>query len=253
MLFLKKVISSVAEARANQSSKAHPQHSQQPLAQHTTAPRRILVVNSKGGCGKTTIATNLAGCLSSRNHPAVLVDYDPQGSSMQWLSLRSDKHKSVHGIAASRTPSAGTTRTFQMRIPEETQFVIVDAPAGVCGPDLIQLVRDVDTIIIPVLPSPIDIHACSYFIKDLFLVAKVRSKSIRIGVLANRTRSNNKVYASLIKFLKSLNIEFIGALKDSQSYVHAAQDGLSVVELRNSAAGKDKRQWNELVNWLNQK
>lgn len=251
MSFLKRVISTVTEVRSGQSAKVQPHRSQEPVAHQITAPRRVLVVNSKGGCGKTTIATNLAGCLSSRNHPAVLVDYDPQGSSMQWLSLRSDSRKSVHGIAASRTPSAGTTRTFQMRIPEETQFVIVDAPAGVCGPDLIQLVRDVDTIIIPVLPSPIDIHACSYFIKDLFLVAKVRSKAIRIGVLANRTRSNNKVYAALIKFLNSLNIEFIGALKDSQSYVHAAQDGLSVVELKNSKAGKDKRQWNEIINWLN--
>jgi len=214
-------------------------------------PRRVLVVNSKGGCGKTTIATNLAGCLSSRNHPAVLVDYDPQGSSMQWLSLRSDEQKRVHGIAAYRGPSAGTTRTFQMRIPEGTQYVIVDPPAGVSGPELIQLVRDIDIIIIPVLPSPFDIHACSYFIKDLFLVAKVRSKSIRIGVVANRTRANNRVYDSLIKFLQSLNIEFIGSLKDSQSYVRAAQDGLSVVELRNLKGSKDTRQWNEIVNWLN--
>ncbi|MCW8826718.1 MAG: ParA family protein [Gammaproteobacteria bacterium] len=245
MSFLKRVISSVAEVRSSQTLK------QQPLQQQLSAPRRVLVVNSKGGCGKTTIATNLAGCLSSRNHPAVLIDYDPQGSSMQWLSLRSDERKSVHGIAAHRGPSSGTTRSFQMRIPEGTQYVIVDAPAGVCGPDLIKLVRDIDTIIIPVLPSPIDIHACSYFIKDLFLVAKVRSKSIRIGVVANRTRANNKVYDKLIKFLRSLEIEFVGALKDSQSYVHAAQDGLSVVELRNNQTSKDKRQWNEIINWLN--
>ncbi len=211
------------------------------------------MVNSKGGCGKTTIATNLAGSLSSRNHPAVLVDYDPQGSSMQWLSLRSDKQKRVHGIAAHRGPSASTTRSFQMRIPEGTEYVIVDAPAGVCGPDLIQLVRDIDTIIIPVLPSPIDIHACSHFIKDLFLVATVRSKAIKIGVVANRTRSTTRVYNSLIKFLRSLDIEFIAALKDSQSYVHAVQDGLSVVELRNLHASKHKRQWNEIINWLHQR
>jgi chromosome partitioning protein len=131
--------------------------------------------------------------------------------------------------------------------------VILDAPAGVCGPDLIQLVRDVDIIIIPVLPSPIDIHACSHFIKDLFLVAKVRSKAIKIGVVANRTRSNTRVYDALIRFLRSLNIEFIGALKDSQSYVHAAQDGLSVVELRKKqVASSDKHQWNAIINWLNQ-
>ncbi|MDH3354490.1 MAG: hypothetical protein OEL79_04665 [Chromatiales bacterium] len=101
------------------------------------------------------------------------------------------------------------------------------------------------------LPSPIDIHACAHFIKDLFLVAKVRNKSIKIGVVANRTRATTKVYDSLIRFLNSLDIEFIGALKDSQSYVHASQDGISVVELRNSLASKNKRQWNEIVNWIN--
>ena len=243
MSFLNRIIPAVREVTT-----AKPQ----PLARHGSGPRRILVVNSKGGCGKTTIATNLAGCLSSRDHPTVLIDYDPQGSSMQWLSLRSDEQKALHGIAAHRTGISSTTRSFQMRIPESTEYVVVDAPAGVSGPDLIQLVRDVDTIIIPVLPSPIDIHACSHFIRDLFLVAKVRSKSIKIGVIANRTRSNTKVYNALIKFLHSLDIEFIAALKDSQSYVHAAQDGLSVVELRNALASKNKRQWNGIVNWINQ-
>ncbi len=252
MSFSKRVISNVEEVRSNLGVQPSPDPSQPPLTQKTTAPHRILVVNSKGGCGKTTIATNLAGCLTLRNYPTTLVDYDPQGSSMQWLTLRSDRYKSVHGIAANRIPGAGTTRAFQLRIPEETQFVIVDAPAGVNGLDLVQLVRDIDTIIIPVLPSPIDIHACSYFIQDLFLVARVRSKSIRVGVLANRTRSNHKIYTTLIKFLNSLNIEFIGALKDNQSYVHAAQDGLSVVELRSSQVSKDRRQWNEIINWLNQ-
>jgi chromosome partitioning protein len=247
MSFLKKIISTVTDVRFSHGA------GEPMLPQHVTAPRRVLVVNSKGGCGKTTIATNLAGSLSSRSYSTVLMDYDPQGSSMQWLSLRSDAQKLVHGIAAHRGPSSGTTRSYQMRIPEGTEYVILDAPAGVCGPDLIQLVRDVDIIIIPVLPSPIDIHACSHFIKDLFLVAKVRSKAIKIGVVANRTRSNTRVYDALIRFLRSLNIEFIGALKDSQSYVHAAQDGLSVVELRKKqVASSDKHQWNAIINWLNQ-
>ena len=200
MSFLNRLISTAKEVKPVSNAEGRL------VAQNITAPRRVLVVNSKGGCGKTTISTNLAGCLSSRNHPAVLIDYDPQGSSMQWLSLRSDRQKAVYGIAAHRGPSSGSTRSYQMRIPEGTEYVIVDAPAGVCGPDLIKLVRDIDTIIIPVLPSPIDIHACSHFIKDLFLVAKVRSKTIRIGVIANRTRSTTRVYDALLKFLRSLDI-----------------------------------------------
>ncbi|MDH3354489.1 MAG: ParA family protein, partial [Chromatiales bacterium] len=103
-----------------------PEESQ--LQQNAMAPCRVLVVNSKGGCGKTTIATNLAGCLSSRNYPTVLIDYDPQGSSMQWLSLRSDKQKEVHGIAAYRTVISNTTRSFQMRIPQGTEYVTLLMP-----------------------------------------------------------------------------------------------------------------------------
>ncbi len=243
MSFLKRVISTVTEIGV-----AHAPEPHEP--QQVSAPRRVLVVNSKGGCGKTTISTNLTGCIASRNHSVVLIDHDPQGSSIQWLASRSDEHNEVYGISAYSRPGAGKTRSFQMRIPEGTEYVVLDAPAGVCGADLIQLVRGVDAIIIPVLPSPIDIHACSHFIRDLLLVAKVRSRSIKIGVIANRTRAANKAYNSLIKFLKALDIEFIGALRDSQNYIHAAEDGLSVAELHEPSARKDKQQWNEILDWI---
>lgn len=208
--------------------------------------RRILVVNAKGGCGKTTIATNLASYYASKEiHPALL-DYDPQGSSMQWLASRDEEYFPIHGVAAFRKPTSGMTRTWQMRLPAETERLILDAPAGIHGMPLIDLVRESDTIIIPVLPSPIDIHAASHFIKDLLLVAKVRARSIRVGVVANRVRKNTKVYQSLQRFLDSLHIPFVAYLRDTQNYVQSSEQGLGVSEwqaTKSARIGRNGRNW----------
>ena len=212
--------------------------------------RRILVINAKGGCGKTTIATNLASYYASTGRGAALLDYDPQGSSIQWLALRDEQHKPIHGVAAFRKPVSGTTRSWQLRVPAEAERVILDAPAGIQGMPLIDLVRECDTIILPVLPSPIDIHAASHFIRDLLLVAKVRSRAIRVGVVANRVRANTRVYQSLQRFLQSLNIPFVTCLRDTQNYVQAAQDGLGVFEWRGNRVSQDRQQWQALIHWI---
>ncbi len=214
--------------------------------------RRILVVNAKGGCGKTTIATNLASYYASQRRMASLLDYDPQGSSMQWLASRDESRFPIHGVAAFRKPASGTTRTFQMRMPAETERVILDAPAGVHGMQMIDLVREADTIVIPVLPSPIDIHAASHFIKDLLLVAKVRARSIRVGVVANRVRKNTLIYQSLQRFLDSLKIPFVAYLRDTQNYVQSAEEGMGIHELHAHRIHKDRAQWKKLIQWIDE-
>ncbi len=208
--------------------------------------RRILVINAKGGCGKSTLATNLAGYYGGR---AALIDHDPQGSSMQWLSLRDEERPPVHGVAAFRQ-SAGVTRSFQMRMPERVDRVILDAPAGVHGLQLIELVREVDTLLIPVQPSPIDIHAASRFIADLLLVAKVRNRAIRVGVVANRVKANTRVYHRLETFLETLDIPFVARLRDSQHYVRAAEQGLGLHELKERRVQTDLEQWQSLLQWI---
>jgi chromosome partitioning protein len=211
---------------------------------------RVLVMNAKGGCGKTTIATNLASYYASQRRTAALFDYDPQGSAMQWLVSRDESRYPIHGVAAFRKPISGMTRTWQMRLPVETEMVILDAPAGVHGMPMIDLVREADTILIPVLPSPIDIHAASHFVKDLLLVAKVRSRSIRVGVVANRVRKNTKVYLSLRRFLDSLNIPFVAHLRDTQNYVQSGEEGMGIHELKAQQIQKDRVQWKKLIQWL---
>lgn len=214
--------------------------------------RRILIVNAKGGCGKTTVATNLAGFYASQGRRIALLDYDPQGSSMEWLRVREKERVEarIFGVAAYRGPGAQMTRTWQLRMPPDTERVILDAPAGAQGHDLIELVRGIDNILIPVLPSPIDIHAAARFIQDLFLVAKVRARSIQVGVVANRIRRNTLVYQRLEAFLDSLEIPVVARLRDTHNYLHAASVGRSIHELEERPTERDMAEWQAVLNWI---
>ncbi len=216
------------------------------------APRlgQILVINAKGGCGKTTIATNLASYYAQAGRATALLDYDPQGSSMQWLSLRDATHETIHGISMQRPVVGGVTRSWQLRLPPGTERVVMDAPAGVAGMQLTELLRSTGTVLIPVLPSPIDIHAASRFIQELLLVGKIRARNIRVGVVANRVRENTRVYQSLERFLNSLNIPFVARLRDTQNYVRAAEVGVGVHDLSRRDTKQDRRQWEALISWL---
>ena len=112
------------------------------------------------------------------------------------------------------------------------------------------MVRDADKIIVPVLPSDIDIHTCSRCIRDLLLVAKIRREDDRIGVIANRVRRNTLTYQSLIRFLHTLGIPIVATLRDSQNYVRAAELGIGVHEMKAYIAHDDTEQWAPLVEWL---
>lgn len=211
--------------------------------------QRILVLNAKGGCGKTTLASNLASYYAHQGRVTALLDYDPQGSSMRWLSLRDDERPAIHGIAAFQR-RRDVTRAFQMRLPEEAERVIMDVPAGIAGLGLVEYVQRVDTILLPVLPSPIDIHAAAHFIQDLLLVGKIRTAGIRLAVVANRVRENTLVFRDLERFLGSLKLPLVATLRDSQNYIRAAEQGLGVHELDMKRSAPDCERWAPLVSWL---
>ncbi|MDH5659926.1 MAG: ParA family protein [Gammaproteobacteria bacterium] len=212
---------------------------------------KILVINSKGGCGKTTLATNLASYFVTQDLVTALLDFDPQGSSIRWLNQRPKSGASIYGVhVASRKNNTGVTRAFQMRVPPETERMIIDAPAGITGNELIDLIRHVDTIIMPVLPSSIDIHAATRFIEELLLVGKVRQKGLNVAVVANRAKKNTLTYKSLERFLKTLKLPFITTLRDTQNYVHAAERGIGIHEMWDKRTDSDKAQWRPLVRWL---
>ena len=212
--------------------------------------QRIIVLNTKGGCGKTTIATNLASQYANLGLSTSLMDYDPQGSSTRWLSLRSKERPQIHGVEAHRKPRGNVTRVWQNRIIPDTDRVILDAPAAVDHTQLLNFVRQVDTILIPVLPSPIDIHAATRFVEDLLLVAKVRQLGVRVGVVANRSKRNTKMYQSLERFLKTLHLPFLTTLRDTQYYVRAAERGIGIHEMWDKRVEEDKNHWQPLLAWL---
>ena len=211
--------------------------------------QRILVLNAKGGCGKSTIATTLAGYFASRGLVSALMDHDPQGSSMKWLSFRSQDLPSIHGIAAYEK-RRDVTRAFQLRLPLQAQRVVIDVPAGIAGLQLADYVSQADVVLVPVLPSPIDIHAAAHFIQDLLLVGKLRQRGIKLGVIANRVRENTVIFKNLEKFLTSLNLPLVATLRDSQHYIRASELGVSIHELEDRRAETDQARWNDLLAWL---
>jgi chromosome partitioning protein len=211
--------------------------------------KRIVVMNPKGGSGKTTLAINLASYYASCQQKPVLMDFDPQGSTVRWVKKRQQAQAPIHVIAAFEN-DARTTRAFQMRVPPGTTHVIVDTPAALDSPRMPDITRDAHKIIVPVLPSDIDIHACSRCIRDLLLVAKIRREDDRLGVVANRIRRNTLTYQSLIRFLQTLGIPIITTIRDSQNYVRAAELGIGVHEMKSYIAREDVEQWSPLIDWL---
>ena len=214
--------------------------------------QRILVLNPKGGSGKTTVATNLAAYFASRGDHPLLSDNDPQGSSTRWLKKRTAEQPLIHGIAAFERNSR-VTRAWQLRVPADSAHVVVDTPAAVPPQDLPEMTKSADAIIVPVLPSDIDIHACSKCIADLLLIAKVRRNENRIGVIANRVKRNTLIYQSLMRFLATLRIPVIATLRDSQNYVRAAELGVGLHEMKRHAVAQDLADWEPLLEWLQAK
>ena len=210
---------------------------------------KIVVINPKGGCGKTTLSTNLAAYFAIRGPIPAVMDCDPQGSTMTWLERRPTSHPPIHGIAAyKRTMQA--TRSWQLRVPNDTVNLIVDSPASLNHDDLREVTRDASSILVPVLPSSIDIHAASRCIADLLLVAKVDRRDRKLAVVANRTRKNTKSFQKLMRFLDSLGIPIIAVMRDSQNFVHAAEEGIGICEMQPYKVKKDMVELEKIVTWL---
>lgn len=212
--------------------------------------RRIIVLNTKGGCGKTTAATNVASLYASAGYKTALIDQDPQGSSMQWLRSRPVELPAIQGVAlheASRMPLAGA---WQLRIPRDTERVVVDTPAGVRGLDLVGRITAQDWLLIPLQPSAMDIRASSEFIREVLMTAKLRPQDGRIALIGNRTRPRSQALQTLQNFVQSTAVPALVYLRDSQYYGTAAERGLGVCELPALQARADRGHWSTIMQWL---
>jgi len=210
---------------------------------------RIVVLNPKGGSGKTTLAFNLAGYIASTGHKVALVDMDRQGSAARWLQNRTAELPRIHGISV--FSSARNARGDQcIVVPEEIDYAVIDAPAGLAGRQLIDYTCGAHAILVPVLPSDLDTHAAARLVSDLLLVAQVSRRNGRLGVVANRVNDRTVAYKQLTSFLNRLSIAVVGTLRDTQNYVRAASSGLSIHEMQPSRVSKDLAQWETVTQWL---
>jgi len=176
--------------------------------------RTIMLMNSKGGCGKTTLATNIATWFADDDYKVALADFDPQGSALDWLTARKD-YTGIPSIEGINAVEDG------VHAARDTEYLIMDVPAGIHGKEINTVLRQVQTLIIPVMPSPIDIRACSRFIHELLVTRQVSRHRTRIAVVANRVRENTIIYQQLEKFLNSLDIPFLSSLRESQPELYS--------------------------------
>jgi len=211
---------------------------------HTT-----VVMNGKGGVGKTTIATNLASFFAARGARTAIMDYDPQGSSLRWLKTRPPEAAPIH--AADGAPSKGNgLKSISRFVPRETEHLILDAPAAPSRLLMQDLLDRANAILIPVAPSKIDIHATANFIKELLLITCVRHRNIRVAVIANKARSSTSVYEPLERFVSSLRLSFLTYLFDSEVYIEAGDTGLGIFELDAIYAAEQRHQFRPIVEWI---
>ncbi|MDH3218492.1 MAG: ParA family protein [Gammaproteobacteria bacterium] len=204
-----------------------------------------MVLNSKGGSGKSTVATSIASYYASEGKRVVLADCDPQASSLEWLEARPSGRSTIIGID-------GTSGSH--RIPRSADYVVYDTPAAVHGKELSAFLRRAQSIIIPVLPSPIDMRAATHFIQKVLDNSRVARKEARVALIANRCRENYNIYHQLDTYLRKVRkAPFISVLRETQNYVRAAERGLGIFELAPYSVRRDLDQWDPIIRWLDSK
>jgi chromosome partitioning protein len=204
--------------------------------------RHILITNAKGGCGKSTIATSLAAYFASEGYATTLADFDPQGSALSWLEQRPADYAPITGVAG--------YETGLKNVPRNTEYLVIDSAAGSYGKELTELVRRAETIIVPVLPSPIDMKAAERFVGELLDIAKVADKRAKAALVANRVKENTLIFEELDGVLSRLKIPYLTSFREAQNYIRAYQRGLGIHELPPYLAWPDWEQWDPLIEWL---
>lgn len=217
------------------------------------APIRICIMNGKGGSGKSTLATNLATILSTHANSVTIIDNDPQASSIRWLKERPYTAIPIRGVTASEMTRLKNIQLWNSGIGPETKYVIIDTQAGLKGLELSDVIDRSDMIIIPVLPSAIDMRATADFVAQVFLSKAYRRTRKPIGVVANRVINDSIIYRKLQKFLLSLRMNFISTFSDNRAYLVAAEKGVGIFETNEPNTEGEKTEWDLLNQWVEDK
>jgi chromosome partitioning protein len=205
--------------------------------------RNILIANPKGGCGKTTLATNLAGYFATRGRRVMLTDLDRQQSSLGWLKRRPYKLPLIQGVDGRHKPDEDPG----------VEWTVTDSPAGLHGDKLSDAVKRADWIIVPIQPSAFDIGASQDFLALLREEKAVRKERVRVGLVGMRVDPRTHSAATLNSFLAHAGFPPIASLRSAQVYALAAEQGASLFDIRPSLVARDLQQWAPLLRWLTSK
>ncbi len=205
----------------------------------------ILVASSKGGCGKTTISTHLAAYFALAGKRTVLVDADPQRSSTRWCERRAS-------LEHAALPVNGCRRGWQKLVPADSQRLIVDAPAGAMASDLEDFIAEVDAILVPVLPSVIDMDASIDFLASLKNSERVRRHKVAVGLVGNRSKPWTSASANALAQIETWPYPLVTSLRDSQAYGLLSGLGKSLFDYRSENVRRHQQDWDALMKWLRQ-
>jgi chromosome partitioning protein len=201
----------------------------------------IAIANPKGGAGKSTLSTNLAGCLAARGHAVMLGDVDKQQSARQWLDLRPAHLAPIRGWDVQHDDI--------VRPPKGTTHVVLDTPAGLHGKRLDAVLRIATHVLVPLQPSLFDIQATHAFVQQLR--QHRRAPELAIGLVGMRVREHTKANEQLHAYLATLPVPVVAWLRDTQNYVQLAAHGLSLFDVAPSRVERDLEQWTPLTTWIN--
>lgn len=205
--------------------------------------KTVLVASSKGGVGKTTLSTNLAAHFANEGRRTVLVDADRQGSSRHWAEKRAQMEHAV-------LPLDGTRRDWDRKLPGDAEVVVVDAAAGAHGAELAHFLDVADAVVVPVLPSAIDIEATVPFLETLAQHPRIRKRALPVGLVGNRLKPWTNASQASMDLLRQWPVPVVAELRDTQAYVLMAGLGRSIFDYHSAQVREHQDDWAPLLRWL---